>query len=64
MKEYHVHTGRPSWHQARAGHRSAGITVCTTRVSAERYRDAVLKMYPSEPAFIVEVETNPAKEKL
>src|SRR6187551_517136 len=29
--EYHAHTGRPSWHQARAGGISSGVGVYSTR---------------------------------
>lgn len=56
MIEYHVHTGRPSWHQSRAGHRSAGVSVFHSRAKAEAYLGAYQGMRPDEPAFIVVID--------
>ena len=51
---YHVCTGRPTWHQARAGHVCSAVTVCPTRASAEEYLVGCKQYHPDEPAWIVE----------
>lgn len=54
-----VHTGRPSWHQARAGHISSGITSgFESKEEAEKYITNFKKRHPNEPAFAVP-ETKP-----
>ena len=50
--EYCVHTGRPSWHQRRAGHFAAEAMCFWTKREAEQFRRRVLKLRPAEPAFI------------
>ena len=52
--EYHAHTGRPSWHQARAGGISSGVGVYSTREAAETYCTNYKKHHPDEPCFIIE----------
>jgi hypothetical protein len=52
---YEVYTGRPSWHQQRAGAISAAIGVYETRNDAERYVENFRKHHPDQPCFIREV---------
>lgn len=52
-KHYEVHTGRPSWHQQKAGHISAGATIFNTRADAERYLANFKALHPDQPAFIL-----------
>lgn len=54
--KYEVHTGRPSWHQNKAGHISAGITVFGEKDEAEAYLARCKELRPHEPAFILPVE--------
>jgi hypothetical protein len=62
VKEYEVHVGRPSWHQARAGHRSASVYVVSTRERAEEYVESLKKHHPEEDfIFIREVEKKETK---
>lgn len=53
--EYHVHEGRPSWHQSKAGGISGGSMIFGTRAEAEAFLERVKKLRPNEPAFIQEV---------
>lgn len=48
-----LHTGRPSWHQQRAGHVSAGVTIFPSREEAERAWERFKQRHPDEPAFVV-----------
>ena len=48
-----MHEGRPSWHQQRAGHISAGGTLCDTKAEAEEYLASFKKHHPNEVAFIL-----------
>lgn len=50
---YCVHTGQPSWHQAKAGHASSGHACFRTKHDAEKYMRGFKKHHPNEPAFIV-----------
>lgn len=54
-KRFEVHTGRPSWHQQRAGHISAASGVYSTREVAERYQRNYKLHHPDDPCFIIEV---------
>ena len=48
-----VHEGRPSWHQARAGHVSAAVTSgFTTREDAEAYRARLAVHHPEIPSWV------------
>ena len=49
-----LHEGRPSWHQARAGHISAGGTIYDTKEAAERGMERFRKARPDESFFITE----------
>lgn len=51
--QYCVHTGRPSWHQHRAGHISSGAACFWKKAEAEKYMRGFKKYNPGEPAFIV-----------
>lgn len=51
--KWSVHEGRPSWHQQRAGHISAGVTLCDTKAEAEAYLASFKKHHPDEQAFIL-----------
>jgi hypothetical protein len=50
---FEAHTGRPSWHQARAGAISAGIVRFGTKAEADEYVANHKVRYPSEPAFVI-----------
>lgn len=52
---YHVHAGRPSWHQMRAGHASAGVYVLYSRREADEYMTNYRSHHPGEPCYVVEV---------
>lgn len=56
MAIFDVHTGRPSWHQARAGHLSSGCMRFSTRQDADRYAAAYRRNHPGEPVFVVELK--------
>ena len=44
---YEVHEGRPSWHQARAGHISAAVTIgFETREAAEAFAGKLRVHHP------------------
>lgn len=51
--EYAVHTGRPSWHQARAGHYSSAVMLFWRKRDAQRFLRRCKRLRPDEPAFIV-----------
>ena len=52
---YDVHEGRPSWHQQRAGHISAGVTTgFATREAAEAFVARCKGFRPTTSIFIVE----------
>ena len=53
-KVWVVNTGRPSWHQQRAGHISAGGIVWHSKEEAEQYMSRYKQHHPDEPAFITE----------
>lgn len=50
--QYCVQTGRPSWHQQRAGHISAGAMCFWSKKDAKKYQRNFKKRHPDEPAFI------------
>lgn len=50
---FEAHTGKPSWHQARAGAISAGIVVFGTYAEAEQYVVKYKNANPGEPAFVI-----------
>jgi len=50
---FEAHTGRPSWHQARAGAISSGIVVFGTKDEADRYVEKYKASHPGEPAFVI-----------
>lgn len=50
---YEAHTGKPSWHQARAGAISAGIVSFGTKAEADEYVARYKVRYPNEPAFVI-----------
>ena len=55
--EFRVHEGQPSWHQRRAGHRSAGVTTgFKTREAAEEFA-AKLRKNSGVSAWIEEVHS-------
>jgi hypothetical protein len=51
---FEAHTGRPSWHQARAGAISSGMVVFGTYAEAEQYVVKYKNAHPGEPAFVIE----------
>lgn len=51
---FEAHTGRPSWHQARAGAISSGIVSFGTKKEAEQYVTKYKASHPHEPAFVLE----------
>lgn len=53
--QYEVWTGRPSWHQQRAGAIGAACGVYETRNDAERYVENYKKHHPDQPCFIREI---------
>lgn len=56
-REWCVGTGRPSWHQARAGHGYSAITHgFTTKEQAEEYAARCRDLRPHEPAIVFERE--------
>jgi len=50
---FEAHTGRPSWHQARAGAISSGIVSFGTKEEAEAYVEKYKASHPGEPAFVI-----------
>jgi len=50
---FEAHTGRPSWHQAKAGAISSGIVVFGTKDEADRYIEKYKASHPGEPAFVI-----------
>ena len=53
VETWEVHTGRPSWHQKRAGHLSSAITSgFDTREEAEEWLRRFQERHPGEPAFV------------
>lgn len=50
---FEAHTGRPSWHQARAGAMSSGIVRFGTKEEAEQYVTKYKASHPNEPAFVI-----------
>jgi|SRR6185503_12664767 len=50
---FEAHTGRPSWHQARAGAISSGIVVFGTKNEADQYVEKYKASHPGEPAFVI-----------
>lgn len=50
---FEAHTGRPSWHQSRAGAISAGIVSFPTKAEADQYVADHKVRYPNEPAFVI-----------
>lgn len=56
---WEVHTGRPSWHQQRAGGISAAVGVYDKKEDAEKYVEGYKKHHPNEPVFIRERRENP-----
>ena len=50
--EYCVQTGRPSWHQQKAGHISSGSSCFWSKKAAKKYVRGFKKHHPDEPAFI------------
>lgn len=56
---YEVHEGRPSWHQARAGAISAGVTTgFVTRAAADEFADRLRAHHPSLYVFVREVRSH------
>lgn len=51
---FEAHTGKPSWHQARAGAISSGVVIFGTREEAEAYVTRCKVSRPDEPAFVIE----------
>jgi len=50
---FEAHTGRPSYHQARAGAISSGIVVFGTKDEADQYVVKYKASHPGEPAFVI-----------
>jgi len=50
---FDAHTGRPSWHQAKAGAISSGIVRFCTKAEAEEYVERYKASHPGEPAFVL-----------
>ncbi len=56
---YEVHEGRPSWHQARAGHISAAVTTgFRTRADAQAHVDRLKVHHPTLETYIREVRSH------
>lgn len=51
--KFEAHTGRPSWHQAKAGAMSSGIVSFGTKDEAEQYVERYKASHPGEPAFVI-----------
>lgn len=51
--EYCVATGRPSWHQQRAGASYDGLMCFNRRIEAKRYLSRVKRLRPDEPATLL-----------
>jgi len=51
--EWKVGTGRPSWHQARAGHRDAGLMGFSSKIQALRYMARFKRHHPHEPMRLI-----------
>lgn len=49
---YCVHTGRPSWHQQRAGHISSGVGCYWKKRDAMKYVRNYKKHHPDQPVFV------------
>lgn len=49
-----VHTGAPSWHQARAGAISAGVVTFDTPAQADEYVTGFRARRPHEPVFVID----------
>lgn len=53
-KTWDVYTGRPSWHQERAGHISAAVASgFASREEAEAYAAQCRELRPHETTFVV-----------
>lgn len=50
---FEAHTGKPSWHQAKAGAISSGIVVFGTYAEAEQHVVKYKNAHPGEPAFVI-----------
>lgn len=50
---FEAHTGKPSWHQARAGAISSGIVSFGTKREADEYVEKYRASHPGEPAFVI-----------
>jgi hypothetical protein len=50
---FDVHTGKPSWHQARAGAISSGIITFPTQDEADIYVANYKVSHPDSPAFVI-----------
>ena len=50
---FEAHTGRPSWHQAKAGAISSGIVSFGTKGEADKYVEKYKASHPGEPAFVI-----------
>lgn len=49
-----VHTGKPSWHQQRAGHISSSVMGgFATKAAAEEYARKFKEHHPDEPAIVL-----------
>jgi hypothetical protein len=53
IPSFEAHTGRPSWHQARAGAISSGIVSFGTKKEADEYVERYKTSHPGEPAFVI-----------
>lgn len=51
--EYCVAEGRPSWHQARAGHSYASLACFNRQIEAKQFLARVKRHRPNEPAFLI-----------
>ncbi len=49
---YLVHTGRASWHQAKAGHSSSAVGLYWRKHEAMVYMRRFRKLHPWEPCFV------------
>lgn len=53
IPRFEAHTGKPSWHQARAGAISSGIVIFGTKDEADKYVERYKASHPDEPAFVI-----------
>ena len=53
-KVWVVYSGRPSWHQQRAGHAYSGSMVWHSKAEADEYLARCKAHRPDEPAIIIE----------